>query len=133
MYRAFCYHLSWTALLQQCQPRLGEGRTAKTTLTDMKVELEVLLGTTGFILGMVLEHSARPWVGREWLVIARVRVDDRMRVPRPAFPMLAFFAHAAADRVSSPRSSHHDQQPFISVAPLPATQKEKKYTKPNCI
>lgn len=73
---------------------LGKGHTAKLTLADVEAELDYFPGTMLFISGIILEHSVGPWVSGERFVIAHFmkdKVHDRMGIPRPPFPMQAFF------------------------------------------
>lgn len=92
--------------LQDLLVSLGTGHAAKITLADVHAELNYFPGTMLFISGMVLEHAVLPWGHGERFVIAHFmkdKVHDRMRVPRPAYPMQDHFLEMIAGDAPSQR------------------------------
>ncbi|KAG2355374.1 hypothetical protein BDR07DRAFT_1493293 [Suillus spraguei] len=83
---------------------LGIGHTATMKLADVGAELDYFPGTMVYISGILLEHSVGPWANGERFVIAHFmkdKVHDRMKVPRPPFPMQRFFLEMVGKDVSS--------------------------------
>ncbi|KAG1717872.1 uncharacterized protein EDB91DRAFT_1067226, partial [Suillus paluster] len=69
---------------------LGRNHHATLSLADVHAELDYSPGAMVYIAGRVLEHSVGPWINGERIVVAHFMKDavhDRVKVPRPSFPM----------------------------------------------
>ncbi|KAG1817891.1 hypothetical protein EV424DRAFT_1268237, partial [Suillus variegatus] len=75
---------------------LGIEHDTILSIEDLEAELVYSPGTMTYIAGRVLQHSVHHWNTGEHYVIAHFmkdKVQDRVGVPRPAFPLQTDFLH----------------------------------------